>query len=66
MGDEFDFMSKKVMAAIVETADALEGFDEPFKAGGITALEEFYFRVTGGKHFDWEEFKLLRATGKVQ
>ena len=59
--NEFDFMQHKVMQAIVDTAHTLDNMAEPFRAGGILALEELYFRITNGKHFDWEEFKVAEA-----
>ena len=55
-GDEFEFMARKVVKVLIETAKELEGFQEPFRSGGISALEEFYYRMCG-KHFDWEQIK---------
>lgn len=58
--DVFDWLGKKMATALVGSCDAIDGFNEPFRSGGITALEEFHYRFTG-KHFDWEDFKLRRA-----
>jgi len=63
--DVFDFMGRKVATALVETCEVIDRMKEPFRSGGLTALEEFYFRCTG-KHFDWEEFKLANALWKAQ
>ena len=66
MSDEFDFMSRRCMTALVETAYVIDAMEEgPFQAGGISALEEFYFRMTGA-HFDWELFKLLDVARGAQ
>jgi hypothetical protein len=59
--DVFDFVAKKVMRHMRETAEILDPMAEPFRSGGLTALEEFYFRMTG-KHFDWEEIVIRPST----
>ena len=58
--DAFDFIGDKFADALIETARACDGFNEPFRSGAITALEEFFFRLTG-KHWDWEEYKIVEA-----
>lgn len=52
-GDVFDFVGRKMATHLVETMNALEGFDEPFRGAGQEALEEFWFRATG-HHIDWD------------
>jgi hypothetical protein len=54
--DVFDWMGDKIMQRLIETAEACDNMEEPFRSGVLTGLEEFYFRMTG-KHFDWEEIK---------
>jgi hypothetical protein len=54
--DIFDYMGRKVAIAFVETLQAMDGFQEPFRAGGITALEELWLRLTH-HDLDWEELK---------
>lgn len=53
MRDEWRRMSKKVVVALMGTVEALEPLEDPFRSAGVSALEEFYFRLTG-KHADLE------------
>jgi len=51
--DVFDFMGLKYAKAVAATVKALEPMAEPFRSGGMTALEELHLRLIG-KHFDVE------------
>ena len=56
--DEFDFMSRKVIFHMVEILKIYDRMKEPFRSGGITAIEELYHRITNETaHLDWEEPK---------
>lgn len=55
--DAFDWMGQKMARVIVEVATLNDHMAEPYRSGAITALEEFYFRMTNGKHFNWEEIR---------
>lgn len=55
--DSFDFMAQKVTRSMFEVLEILDRFREPFRSGGITAIEELYFRITNGKYLDWENLK---------
>ena len=54
--DTFDEIGKKIARAVFDVAELCDKMDEPLRSGGIIALEEFCFRITG-KHWDWEEAK---------
>lgn len=53
--DSFDFCGRKVSEALVETCEMYEksGFNPTYKGAAISALEEFWYRMTG-KHLDWD------------
>jgi hypothetical protein len=64
--DEFNFMSAKVMNHLVDVCIAAEDFAEPVRSGMISAMEEFYFRMSNGHHFDWHETKQNSAKVKAK
>ncbi len=51
--DAFDFMGIKTATALVETLEMLETQPSAIRCPGITALEDFYLRLTG-HDLDWE------------
>lgn len=46
-GEVFDAAGRLILRHLVETAEALQGFESRFREAGIAALEEFYLRATG-------------------
>lgn len=54
--DAFDFMGIKTATALVETLEMLETQPPAIRYPGITALEDFYLRLTGDD-LDWETLK---------
>jgi hypothetical protein len=54
--DVFDWVGRKFTQHMIEVAAIVEPMEEQFRAGGLMALEELYFRFSK-KHFDWEEIK---------
>ena len=53
--DVFDLVGKKLAREIVEVCKISDRLLGEARTGAITALEELYFRLTNGKHLDWEE-----------